>query len=111
MNHEQHSKSLHRFGHYLGTIAANATAEDNTTTAADFAIPAGSLLGFQADEDCYISSEFDADDITASNSRKILADEYFTLSLWSEENKVAMLPVTGAVNLAVFLHEPRNTGA
>lgn len=106
LNNTEQIKRLNSFGHYLGTIVATTTAEDNTTTADDFVIPPGCLLAVQPDAACYISSEFDEGDIDDSNSRLLGANEWVPLFLWPGEDVVAALAVTGTVNVKVFKLEP-----
>ena len=103
LDSNQQIPALSRLPHYLGTIVATTTAEDNSTTADDFDIPAGALVVFQPDAACYVSAEFDASAITADNALLFGANELVTGMLWSTETKLAAKAVSGTVNVKVFL--------
>ena len=97
----QQIPALNRSPHYLGTITGSA-AKDNGNTAVTFLIPAGVAVMCQPDATCYISSEFDHSTIASTNSQLVGANERWTAFLWTNETTVAMLPVSGTVNVKVF---------
>lgn len=97
----QQIPALNRFGHYLGTISGSA-ATDNGSTGSPFTIPVGCAVLCQPDAACYLSSEFTHSTISSSNAVLVGANEKWTAFLWSTESQVAMLPVSGTVNVKVF---------
>lgn len=98
----QQIPALNRLGHYLGTITATTTAQDNATTASPFTIPQGVAVLFQPDAACYVSAEFDSSAITSDNSVLLGANEKWTCFLWGDEFTVAALAVSETVNVKVF---------
>lgn len=102
LNTAQHLSTFARFGHYLGTIVATTTAKDNVTTAAAFVIPPGAKLLIQPDAACYVSSQFPAATVAATNSVRFEANDIVTGFMWDDETVLAAKAVSGTVNLLVF---------
>lgn len=98
----QQLPALHRLGHYLGTIIATTSAQDNSSTAVPFVIPTGVSLMVQSDADCYVSAEHDHTALTSANGTGVASKERYTFFLWSNESQLAALAVTGTVNVKVY---------